>query len=201
MKRSAPRYALPLESARPRGARLLEACSLKLGRRIRLFDRATFDQWVRLEADPAVLSLCESPARLGLAPDARMIDFWVLRRDGEQLLLVSDAEPALPTFDGLPVLRITQAELAASAMWIANWQRMLPVITMCRALLPTDLTRSVLRLAREPTALSRIEHDLSVNDASLVRAAVFDLLRTGQLRAPSLHTHALSLHTLVEPNP
>jgi len=47
-------------------------------------------------------------------------------------------------------------------------------------------------------ALSRIEHELSVGDPSLVRAAVFDLLRTGQLRAPSLHTQALSPHTLVE---
>jgi hypothetical protein len=59
----------------------------------------------------------------------------------------------------------------------------------------------VLSLARESTALSRIEHELPLSDPSLVRAAVFDLLRTGQLRAPSLHTQALSPHTLVEPIP
>jgi len=154
MKVSSSRYAAPLDVARPRGARLLEAFSLKLSRRIRLFDRASFDQWVQLEGDSQVLSLCERPARLGPAPDARLIDFWVLRRDGEQLLLIDDAEPALQTFEGVPVRRVTAAELAASAMWIANWQRMLPVITMCRDLLPTGLTRSVLSLAREPAALS-----------------------------------------------
>jgi hypothetical protein len=32
-------------------------------------------------------------------------------------------------------------------------------------------------------------------------APVFDLLRAGQLRAPSLHTEALSPHALVEPIP
>jgi hypothetical protein len=198
---SRQRYAAPLDVTRPRGARLLEAFSLKLSRRIRLVDRASFDQWVRLEADPNVLSLCERPARLGPAADARLIDFWMLRRDGEQLLLIDDAEPTLQTFEGVPVRSVTAAELAAATMWIANWQRMLPAITMCRAFLPAGLTRSVLNLAREPVALSRIDAELAVGDPSLVRAAVFDLLRTGQLRAPSLHTEALSPHTLVEPIP
>jgi hypothetical protein len=136
MKGSSRRYVEPLDVARPRGARLLEAFSLKLSRRIRLLDRACFDLWVRLEADPQVLSLCERPIRLGSAPDARLIDFWVLHRDGEQLLLIDDVEPALQTFEGVPVRRVIAAELAASGMWIANWQRMLPVITMCRGLLP-----------------------------------------------------------------
>lgn len=93
IKASPPRYAAPLDVARPRGARLLEAFSLKLGRRVRLFDRASFDQWVRLEADSQVVSLCERPARLGSTPDARLIDFWVLHRDGEQFLFIGDAEP------------------------------------------------------------------------------------------------------------
>jgi hypothetical protein len=159
MKDSSSRYAAPLDVVRPRRARLLEAFSLKLNRRIRLFDRASFDQWVQLEAEPQVLSLCERPTRLGPAPDARLIDFWVLRRDSEQLLLIDDDEPVPPMFEGMPVRQVTAAELAASAMWIANWQRMLPVITMCLGLLPTGLTRSVLSLAREPAALSRIEHE------------------------------------------
>ena len=94
-KDSSPRYAAALDVARPRGSRLLEAFSLKVNRRVRLFDHARFDQWVRLEADPQVLSLCERPARIGPAPDARLIDFWVRRRDGEQLLLMRH-RPAQP---------------------------------------------------------------------------------------------------------
>ena len=188
---------LHLDVTRPRGARLLEAFSLKLSRRVRLFDRASFDLWVRLEADPQVLSLCERPTRLGLAPDARVIDFWVLRRDGEQLLLIDDVDPEPKIIiGGVPVQRVTAAELAASATWIGNWQRMLPVLTMYRSLVPKGVAHSVLSRVREPTPLSLIEHELSVGDPSLVRAAVFDLLRTGQL-----HAQALSLHTLVEPSP
>ena len=130
MKGFTPRFAAPLDAPRPRGARLLEAFSPKLGRRVRLFDHACFEQWIRLEADPSVLWLCERPARLGAARDARHIDFWVQRCDGEQLLLVDRAaEPTPETVIGLPVHRIAAAELAAAAMWVSNWQRMLPVVT------------------------------------------------------------------------
>jgi len=62
MKDFTTRFHAPLEVARPRGCRLLEAFSPKLTRPIRLFERASFEQWIRLEADPAVLSLCERPA-------------------------------------------------------------------------------------------------------------------------------------------
>ena len=40
MNDSAPRFATPMDAPRPRGARLLEAFSPKLGRRVRVFDRA-----------------------------------------------------------------------------------------------------------------------------------------------------------------
>lgn len=201
MKGFAPRFAAPLDVPRPRGARLLEAFSPKLGRRVRLFDRSSFDQWIRLEADPSVLWLCERPARLGATRDARLIDFWIQRVDGEQLMLLDDSgtEPVPQTVNGVPLHHIAAAELAAAAMWIANWQRMLPVIVASRALLPEGLMRSVLTCVHEPVALSRIEHELSMGDPPVLRGAIFELLRTGQLRAPSLHNQPLSLHTLLEP--
>ena len=45
------------------------------------------------------------------------------------------------------------------------------------------------------------EWGFEVGDPAVVRGTIFDLLRTGQLMAPSLHTQALSLHTIVEPTP
>lgn len=200
MKGFTPRFAAPLDAPRPRGARLLEAFSPKLGRRVRLFDHACFEQWIRLEADPSVQWLCERPARLGVARDARLIDFWVQRCEGEQLLLVDRAaEPAPETVGGLPVHRVATAELAAAAMWVANWQRMLPVVNATRSLVPKGLAHSVLRFVRAPSALSLIEHQFSMGDPPLVRGVIFELLRTGQLQAPSLHNQPLSLHTLLEP--
>jgi hypothetical protein len=44
-----------------------------------------------------------------------------------------------------------------------------------------------------------VERELTKMQQMLVRTAVFDLLRTGGLAAPSLHTQKLSLHTLLEP--
>ncbi len=77
MRSLAPRFLTPLDSARPRGASPLEGFSPKLGRRIRVFDRANFDQWIRLEADPAVPLLCERPLRLSPNVGSRVVDFWV----------------------------------------------------------------------------------------------------------------------------
>src|SRR5436190_19475697 len=89
MRVSAARFGSPLAATRPRGARLLEAHSPKLGRRVRLFDRLAFSQWIRLEADPAVLTLCERPARVGSQPDSCLVDFWIQRAGGQSMLLLS----------------------------------------------------------------------------------------------------------------
>ena len=200
MKEFTRRFAVPLDAARPRGARLLEAFSPKLNWRVRLFDRASCEQWIRLEADPSAVWLCERPIRVDAASDKRLIDFWVQRPDGEQLLLVDrPAEAAPETVDGIPVRLIAAAELASAATWVANWQRMLPVVVATRALLPEGLTHSVLRFVCAPIALSLLEHQFSMGDPPVVRGAIFELLRTGQLRAPSLHNQPLSLRTLLEP--
>ena len=66
---------------------------------------------------------------------------------------------------------------------------------------PKSLIKSVLNLVRQPLALFLVEHELAVGDPAVVRGTIFELLRTGQLMAPSLHTQALSLHTLLEPAP
>ena len=202
MKDFTVRFHAPLEVTRPRGCRLLEAFSPKLARSVRLFDHASFEQWIRLEADPAVLSLCERPTRLGVNCDGRLIDFWVQRRGEEELLLLGhgNADLALPDqIDGMALRVVAPAELAAANIWVTNWQRMLPVINATRTLLPRSLAKSVLSFVHEPIALARIEHQFSIGDPSLVRGVIFELLRTGGLCAPALHTQPLSLHTLLEP--
>ena len=202
MKDFNARFRAPLEVTRPRGCRLLEAFSPKLARAIRLFDHASFEQWIRLEADPTALSLCERPARLDTNGDGRLIDFWVQRREREELLLLEhgEAEHAVPDhLDGLALRVIAPAELAAANIWVTNWQRMLPVINATRTLLPKGLAKSVLSFVHEPIALARIEHQFSIGDPSLVRGVIFELVRTGGLCAPALHTQPLSLHTLLEP--
>ncbi len=204
MKESSPRFVTPMSTPRPRGSRLLTAFSPKLGRTVRAFDHAAFEQWVRLEVDPGVISFCEHPCRVGANDDGRLIDFWVAHHDRDEMLVVDRGEESakLPkSVQNIQLRRVPAAERGAAAVWVTNWLRMIPVINATRDVRPKALIKSVLSRVGRPLALSLVEHELSVGDPAVVRGTIFELLRTGLLMAPSLHTQALSLHTLVEPAP
>ena len=199
MKDSFARFSTPLETVRPRGGRLIEGFSAKMQRRVRVFSRTSFAQWIRLEADPAVIAFCERPARLGPGPDTRLIDFWVHGSDGEAMLLVGARQDPPSQLHGMPLRAVGDAELAAAGVWIDNWSRMLPVINVTRALLPPRMLRSAATQVREAMSLGRLEQELSCGDPSLARGAIFEQLRRGAIRAASLHTQPIGLHTLLEP--
>ncbi len=202
MKDLSPRFCIALNMPRPRGARLIEGFSLKLGRRLQLFSYATFGVWIGLEADPSVSALCERPTRLGSTKTDQIIDFWVRRPAGDEFLMVAqgDTDAALPCkIDETPLRCISAVDRAASAVWTSNWMRMLPVIHAARSAISKSTMKSVSHLVREPTPLAAIERQFSNGDPSVVRATVFELLRTGQLSAPALRTEPLSVHTTLEP--
>ena len=183
---------------------MIEARSPKLGRLVQHFDQASFQQWIRLEADPSVLAFCERPARIGPDPTSPLISYWVARKQAQEfVMLVSGDKPAdlPPKHNGKPLGVVTPPELAAASTWIDNWQRMLPVINCSATLVSPALRKSVLSLCKAPITLLAIERELAKKQPMLVRAAVFDLLRTGALAAPSLHTQRLSLHIALEPVP
>ena len=77
-----------------------------------------------------MLLLCERPVRLSADVGSRVVDFWVEREDGEQMLLVGNGETELmvPTVSDIPIRRAATPDRAAAAIWIANWQWMLPAI-------------------------------------------------------------------------
>ncbi len=55
------RFASAISLARPRGVRVKESFSPKLGRRLQCFGEDAFRQWIRLEAEPSVETFCERP--------------------------------------------------------------------------------------------------------------------------------------------
>lgn len=204
MKDLSPRFCIPINMPRPRGARLIEGFSPKLGRRLQLFDHAAFSVWIGLEADPKVLALCERPARLGLTNADPVIDFWVKQSGGEEFQLVPQGEPdnSLPTnHEETPIRTITAVDRAASSVWTSNWARMLPVINSARSSITKATMKSVSRFVREPLSLAVIERQFGNGDPTVIRATLFEMLRTGQLAAPALRTQPLSLHTSLEPMP
>lgn len=181
---------------------MIEARSPKLGRLVQHYDQASFQQWIRLEADSSVSTFCEHPARIGPDPTSRLISYWVSRKQAQEfLMLVTSERPAdLPNeHDGKPLRVVTSPELATDSIWIDNWQRMLPVINCSANLVTPALKKSILALSNASITLLAMERELAKAQPMLVRAAVFDLLRTGGLAAPSLHIQKLSLHTVLEP--
>lgn len=192
----------PLAIARPRGARMMEVRSPKLGRLLQHYDKPSFQQWICLEADPNVSTFCERPARIGPDPTSQLINYWVSGIQAHEYVMLVASE--MPTdfpreHDGEPLRVVMPAELTAASIWIDNWQRMLPVINCCANLVTPALKKSVLALSNPSITLFTIERELAKAQPMLVRAAVFDLLRTGHLAAPSLHTQRLSPHTVLEP--
>ena len=160
MRESAPQFVTPMSMPQPRGARLLTAFSPKLGRTVRAFDHAAFDQWIRLEADPAVNVFCEHPRRVGSDDEGAMIDFWVAGRSNEEMLVLERGQVAATlrsSVKDIPLRLVPAAERAAAAVWVSNWQRLIPVINATRGLAPKTLVKSVLSLVHKPLALSLID--------------------------------------------
>ena len=191
---------MPIKRARPRGARLIEGFSPKLGRRVSCHSRAAFELWLDAEADPHIQTFCERPVAIDAGGRERLVDLWVRHADHEALLLAADEDTALPTkWDGIEIRRIGVADLAATHTWIGNWERMLPVINLTRDCVTKQHLADVRRYVREPMPLARIEREFVTNDAMWVRGAVFRLLAAGRVTAQSLRTDRLSLQTCFEP--
>lgn len=196
------RFSSPLSVTRPPGARLIEAFSPKLGRRLRCFSRHAFDQWIRLESDPSALAFCERPVHMQFAFGQGLVDYWVRYKDSEVLLVIDaqDHPPEVAIGDvTLTVRRVPLGELAAARTWISNWEQMLPCLIACRELISQPLANSIAKFVSEPMPLSRIERQFITGDPAVVRATVFSLLHRGRLRAPMLATEPLSFLTCFEP--
>jgi hypothetical protein len=192
----------PIALDRPRGAHRLEAFSLKAGRRITLYRQSALEQWVILEADPAVIAFCERPGFIQSEGKRYLADFWVRYFDRQELVILFDLAyepPAKPTalleHAGLTVKAVQSSEIAASRAWIANWKRMLPCLIATRGLVPPSLSSAIERFVARPHRLLSIEREFTTGDPVIVRAAVFGLLHAGRVRAPELRTHELSLLT------
>ena len=192
----------PIALDRPRGAHHLEVFSLKADRRLTLYRESAVEQWVILEADPAVTAFCERPGFIQSEGKRYLADFWVRYFDRKELVILFDS-PSEPSVKpgvalhnaGLTVRSVQSSEIAASRAWIANWKRMLPCLVATRGLVPPSLSDAIERFVARPHRLLSIESEFTTGDPVLVRAAVFGLLHAGRVQAPELRAHELSLLT------
>lgn len=192
------RYSRATSTPRPAGARQLISYSPKLGRRVALYSRHAFEQWLLLEWDPNVVAFCERPVVLTTEQGAKLADFWVRRATHEEFLLLGEGPPTdsvAVAESTIAVCRVPPAQLVASRAWIQNWERMLPVINACITSVRSSLEQDVLRFFASPRSLMQIERQYAIGDPSVVRACVFELMRVGRVCAPQLHTEALTMMT------
>ena len=99
MKDLSHRFFIPIDMPRPRGSRLIEGFSPKLGLRLQFFDHATFAVWIALEATPDVISICERPTRTGKDKSDPIVDIWVGRASAEEFLFLPAGDTSLPLLD------------------------------------------------------------------------------------------------------
>ena len=193
------RYSRAVTAPRPKGARLLIGFSPKLQRRVTLYSRRAFEQWLLLESDPSVIEFCERPLILKTRAGAKLADFWVRRGASEEFLVIDDnitpIDPIEVGGDTLALRVIQPAALAASRQWTQNWEHLLPVINSSVGSVRSELAEDVLRFLNAAKPLMQIECNFAIGDPSVVRACVFELLRVGRIAAPSLRTEALTLTT------
>lgn len=83
-----PRFQAAISTIRPRGGRIVESFSPKLGRRLQCFGENFYRQWICLEADPLVEIFCERRFYLNPGDNKRVVDFWVRYKDREVLLVL-----------------------------------------------------------------------------------------------------------------
>ncbi|WP_407935811.1 hypothetical protein [Cupriavidus necator] len=77
------------------------------------YQRPAVEQWLLLEADPAVVTFCEWPAYAQIDGSRRLADFWVRYGDREELVLLDRDARHTPPFmarkDSATVRRLNAA--------------------------------------------------------------------------------------------
>ncbi|MBT2792885.1 hypothetical protein [Paraburkholderia strydomiana] len=208
-----PRYVRAVNSMRPYGAHRYDLFGPKLGRRLTLFGRFTLNLWIHLESDPAVLAYCERPLFIPDAKPARLVDFWVRRRDEERMCVLlrpceSTAAGAgdnlFPAFEKWSRASSMQLELIHpqhlddAPVLRDNRMTMLQQIATTTSLPVGALIPCVLALLDHGLTLAEIERRLAPVDPMLVRAAVFRVVLRGEAMCSGMALEPLGPHTFLE---
>jgi hypothetical protein len=90
------RYTKAADNSRPHKTHRYDVFGPKLGRNLTIFGSIPLNNWIRVEADPAINTYCERPVVIPDTKSKRMIDFWVKYHDHEELWILqrqSDLHP------------------------------------------------------------------------------------------------------------
>lgn len=189
---------LPLAVKRTRWLHHFQAWSPKLKRRVSLYSRANLAVWLLIEASPDIEYFCERPGHVLVDGKRVLADFRVQRdRQTEFFVLLGSAKLSLlddpgGLMDPCPIRIITPEWTQDRAQLIANWTRILPVITTGMPFVHDSLLDEVHERIQSVDRLVDIERRHLPRDPILTRATVFELTRRGRLIAGDLQSQSLS---------
>lgn len=202
-----PPHHLPVACRSPFRANRFIVFSPKAGRRVVLFGIQQLHLWLRLEADPALTTLCERPLLLNDGKRSRPVDFWVSGPGGGKYLLIAPRQttsfnkshPFFTAFQswaaemGCDVEEVESLLASAEQLqWYDNWTLILQHLTAFRTSITDHLVSAVRDHVVAPISLGALAQKLPQEDPDHVRAAVFTLIHQGVLRFLDLRRERLS---------
>lgn len=195
------RFQNAVTDVRPYGSHRFDVFGPKIGRRLTPFGRHALQLWLRLEADPQVVTYCERPMLVPDAGRSRATAFWVATNDGEQLYLLVRAPATASAAQGTtnwPALEVwchahsialrivAPDDLNDSAVLCQNRLTMLQHLAACTPPAGADIQASIQRAFESGLSLSGLERQFAEIDPSVVRTTAFSLILKGRLECPTI---------------
>lgn len=205
------RFTLPSVSRRPPKSRRFDVHGLKVSRGLTLFNKAPVHAWLDLERTPAVTWYCERPLVIEEAGNSRVVDFYVIRGDSEEMLFCptkAELENEQPFWERWPGftrwcdLNQIKVEFRAPAsdpdgeVTLANWGQILRELSAFRRYVSAELVSAVGSELSEPKSLRDLQSLFRGTDPILVKVALFQLLHQGTAVGEQLDAKPISTEML-----
>lgn len=201
------RFDHPLETRRPGKAQRYDVFGPKIARSLTLFHRHLIDAWIDLERDPDVTWYCERPLLIDDTPFKRLVDFYAIRNEVEELWFVlSKAEEPESFCEKILgpgflewcrqrkiTIRPVRPSAATGASCLAeNWAHILRELSAFGRYVPCHLTESIRLEINEPQSLADLESLFPSVDPILLKVASFSLVHRGIATCHGLESQPFS---------
>ena len=188
------RFDHPVETRRPGKAQRFDVFGPKIERSLTLFHRHSIDAWIDLERAPEVTWYCERPLQIDDTPFKRLVDFYAIRSEKEELwfILTKTEEPECFAEKSLGPgflewcrqskidIRIVRPSKTPGVTCLAeNWAHILRELSAFGRYVPAQLTESIRLEIKEPQTLADLESLFPTVDPILLKVASFSLVHRG----------------------
>lgn len=206
------RYVRAADNTRPFKSHRYEVYGVKVRRRLSLFGELALSAFISLEADPGVVAYCERPIVINELSPRRVVDFWVCRKDGEELWLLlrpselrwleRDSPPTRAFFvwaesRSLDIRLLTPESLGVGSLYLRNWGEIVRYLATNLQYVDAGMEGRVMECCKSPMSIGDIEACLPLDDPMLVRTALFRLIHAGTLKGVDFEKIRLGRESVV----